>query len=841
MVYVNKMFMRLLAVMTLCLMLPVFSVAQDLGDHRNELFATQGTDFWVCFPQAFENNPASVHSDLMIVCEHDCDVVITNDRIGYRAELHVRGRHSPTRRADTTNFFQLPWDVVSYVDSIDHSLCTGSYDEDMSRQPGWLPQSKAFHVTSTDTIALYQIMHEMPHMDALNVLPTELLRDDYVVQAFPTDLDEHGQMVDIIATEDSTIVDIVFADWDWMNRHPGDTFTVMMNRGQLYHIANGRMSDKFHGQDYPLSGTDTVPGFSIRTALVRLTTMDLSGTRIRSRDGKRIAVYESTKSRHGAIDFYNGGHPDTNIVSVEENIPVRYSGTEFFFPSPSQTPYNMLHFVGLADSTTVTIMDCHRNTHTLTVNENEPDWFVITQNEGPICVTASRPIMIKLFTLHNNTRPTAVYRGREYFPNSQMALLPVAWWHSGPIDYYPCHWLDSEQNRYSGDYTLHVMSREEDADNLIIDYHPVSQIMRRISGIPYSDGHIQMNTDYQSFGIHLMEFVPRGYFMGWEEADAIYTLAHKQYGGSSLYVNGIPAEDITPDSAVCILNDMVFHTEFQRPADSVVWDFGDGTVLRYAYDDTAWKGQRHYFADTGHVTVRRIVTFRDEGSEGCISCKSSFTRKPDTMSVSFWVRHHFDTNIVVRQCKGSYTFHGTEYEVSGLYEDTTYWGNTGCDTLWHLDLVTCPHCSLITDTIGSGDLPWTFNGVVFNSACSDYIINIDIGDDCDSIISYYLAVMPGWGEPKPDSVFVLVPNVITPSQATNNRFKVVTNYIEQLEVVIFDRQGQLITRFDGLTEDWDGTHNGEPCKTGTYVYALRYIDVNIKGWQTRHGTVTLIR
>ena len=89
---------------------------------------------------------------------------------------------------------------------------------------------------------------------------------------------------------------------------------------------------------------------------------------------------------------------------------------------------------------------------------------------------------------------------------------------------------------------------------------------------------------------------------------------------------------------------------------------------------------------------------------------------------------------------------------------------------------------------------------------------------------------------------MLVPNVFTPSRESNNRFKVIGNeYIEQLEVFIFDRQGQLITHFDGLTEDWDGTHNGEPCKSGTYVYRLRYIDVNIRNWQTRNGTVTLIR
>lgn len=845
MMLTDRMIGRVLAALAVLLWLPGLAWAQDFADHRGELFATQGTDFWVCFPQAFENNPASVHSCLMVVSERDCDVTITNDRIGFRQEMHVIGRNTPTNRVDTTNFIQLPWQVVAMFDSVDRSLCRGEYDEDMSRQPGWKPQSRSFHVTSTDTIALYQLLHEMYHSDAVNVLPTELLRDDYVVQSFPTDLDEHGQMVDIIATEDSTMVDIVFSDWDWMNRHPGDTFTVMLNRGQLYHIGNGRMSDKFHGQPYPLSDTIEAHGFMPRDILVRTTTIDLSGTRIRARGGKRIAVYESTKSRHGTVaaadDFL-----DTNIVSLEQDMPVRYAGREFFFPNMAvyHSKRVVLRFAGLVDGTVVTVTDCQRiadNSRTLRVDENGTEWFMLESGDGPVRVEATEPVMVKLFMVHDNW---AVRHNRsmwEYFPMSQQTILPVEWWHSGPIDYYPCHWNDSEQNRYNPGYNLRVMARAGDARNLVIDYHPATRVMQEID-TSYSLGTIASNTDYQSLGAHLMEFAPQGFFYAWETAEPTFALAHRQVGGSFLYVNGRPADSIPADTTICMLGEVYFRSDFQRPADSVVWDFGDGVVLRYAYDDTAWKWQPHFFEDTGRITVRRIVTFRDEGAEGCISCKSVFTRKPDTMSVTFKVHHHFDTTIAVRQCEGSYTFHGTEYEVTGLYHDTTYWGTTGCDTMWHLDFVTCPHCSEVFDTIGIVQLPWEFNGVTFSSAREDYVFTFDVGDDCDSILHYYLAVIPGWGEPKPDSVFVLVPNVFTPTQESNNRFKVVGNeYIKQLEVTIFDRQGMRIAHFDGLTDDWDGTHNGEPCRSGTYVYTLRYIDVNIKGWQTRHGTVTLIR
>lgn len=843
-----RLCLLLAALLTSCI-----AEAQDYADHRNELFATQGTDFWVCFPQAFENNPASVHNDLMFVSENDCDVTVANERTGWRQTYRIVGYNSPTRRADTTNLIELPWSLVKYVDTINPDLYHGTYDEDMSNQPGWRPQNKAFHITSTDTIAVFQILHEMDHMDVVNVMPTELLRDEYVVQAFPTDEDEHGQMVDIIATEDNTVVDIVFTDWDWLNRHPGDTFTVTLQRGQLYHFANGRMSDKFHGQNYPQSSTIRTNAFSPRSVVVKTTSMDLSGTRITARDGKRISVYESTQSRYlGVIEVYSNIfliHPDTNTVTIEQDKPVRYAGKEFFITKPQDSTYSMLRFAGLADGTSIVIMDLGRTrdfTRTLTVDENGTTWFELAKNDGPIWITTSQPVMVKMYSLHDN----ALLHERgfgilEYYPLHQRTVIPVEWWHSGSALYYPCHWDDSERNRHTRYYDLHILARTEDAPNLNIDYHTAGSILQPVSGVPFSSGIIPTTTaqvDFQSVGVHYMDFAPRGFYTAYETVSALFDVAHKQVGGDWLFINGRAANRHPEDSLWCMLDTVYFSSLHERPADSVTWDFGDGTVLHYAYEDSAWMQQPHRYQDTGYFTVRRIVTYRDEGSEGCISCKSSFTRKPDTLTTTLRVRYHFDTSIVVRQCEGYYTFHQTEYTTSGIYEDTTYWTESGCDTLWHLDLVTCPHCSEVLDTINPAQLPWNFNGISFNSEYSAYPIYIDIGEECDSIIYYYLTVRAGWGEPKPDSVFVLVPNVFTPSRESNNRFKVIGNeYIEQLEVFIFDRQGQLITHFDGLTEDWDGTHNGEPCKSGTYVYRLRYIDVNIRNWQTRNGTVTLIR
>jgi len=102
-------------------------------------------------------------------------------------------------------------------------------------------------------------------------------------------------------------------------------------------------------------------------------------------------------------------------------------------------------------------------------------------------------------------------------------------------------------------------------------------------------------------------------------------------------------------------------------------------------------------------------------------------------------------------------------------------------------------------------------------------------------------VIKNWGQ-EMDSVILMVPNVFTPGREDNNRFRVVANeFITDVRVWIYDRRGILIKEFDGLTEDWDGTHDGQPLRQETYVYYIRYKDTKVDGWKTMKGTVTLVR
>lgn len=815
--------------------------AQDFSDHRNDQFATHGTDFWVCFPQQFEVAMGSLNNMLYVIPERDCDVTVENVHTGVRVTQHVVSRSVINRRFDSLNIIHLPYAMVSYVDSLDGRFQTGAYDEDLSRQPGWRPQDAGFHVTSTDTMALYLMHHRWSlgdFCDVVNVLPTEMLRDEYVVQTMPSSLanlspvDECGSMVDIVATEDSTVVDIIFSDWDWLNRHPGDTFTVTLQKGQLYHIGNGRRSDKYPDIDTFYRTRILTHAFHSVPKILDTFMVDLSGTRITARDGKRIAVFESAKGRY-TVNRYN----------LTQAVPLRFCGKTFIMPNLELSDIEFLRFTALEDSTVVTILNCNNSSdfyRQLTIDAYKTDWFEMDNGDGPFYIYANHPIIAKAYVANVGNHIDA-YVPCDTAPAN--TLVPIEWWHSGPAHYYPCHWTDDGGNRYGYRYYMHIITRNEDVGKFRIDDYRVDTLFQPIPGTVYSRALIGMGSNFASPGPHSIETTEQAFYTAFAQGSAFFNFSHLQRGGKYLYVNDIPADSLNPDSIWCMLDPIHFKGWGERPADSVFWDFGDNIRLAFAFDDSAGRNVTHTYSDTGHFTIRYIIKYRDEATEDdCVGCKSIFTRPSDTLYAHIYIRYHFDTAFSVSLCEGSYTFRDLVMERSGLYQDTSYWTESGCDTLWHIDFVTCPHCSFATDTINPEDLPWSYNGITFNSEALHYPIHLDIGEECDSIIDYYLVVVPGWGEAKPDSVFVLVPNVFTPTQATNNRFKVIGNqYIHQLEVTVFDRQGMRVAHFNGLTEDWDGTYKGELCKSGTYVYYIRYIDIHVNNWQTMHGTVTLIR
>ena len=101
--------------------------------------------------------------------------------------------------------------------------------------------------------------------------------------------------------------------------------------------------------------------------------------------------------------------------------------------------------------------------------------------------------------------------------------------------------------------------------------------------------------------------------------------------------------------------------------------------------------------------------------------------------------------------------------------------------------------------------PGTYNVSVTDSAgCyynSEIIIDPEVG--CDSLF---------------------IPNVFTPNgDGFNDRYVLEGDYVNTLDLLIFDRWGRLMFHTEDIERTWDGTGiGGNKCADGVYYYVVRY-------------------
>jgi gliding motility-associated-like protein len=89
--------------------------------------------------------------------------------------------------------------------------------------------------------------------------------------------------------------------------------------------------------------------------------------------------------------------------------------------------------------------------------------------------------------------------------------------------------------------------------------------------------------------------------------------------------------------------------------------------------------------------------------------------------------------------------------------------------------------------------------------------------------------------------FVFIPNAFTPNgDGVNDLWHVSSNYVSSGELTIYNRWGQMV--FTGsLTNDWDGSFEGNEVPSGVYVYHIRYSGFGNATEETAHGLIHLVR
>ena len=263
--------------------------------------STEGRDFWVTFLRAADDNPTELK--LTISAKEACDVTIENTNTNYSNKLTVTDNSSTEV-------------VVNKSDAYSSSNETATYT--------------ALHVTASKDISLFAGNYRDKSFDATNVLPTSALLDEYLIQTYPPSDHEdkpQGSHFAIVAVDDGeTTVDCDLTAKT--NKGTIGTTSVTLKQGQVYYIWTGKTKDD---------------------------PADLSGSKVKARNNKKIAVFQ--------------GCPHTNIPNhvrdrdhiVSQAMPIAYWGTEFCITASRKHRRDIVAVMAINDGTKVYINDGRGN------------------------------------------------------------------------------------------------------------------------------------------------------------------------------------------------------------------------------------------------------------------------------------------------------------------------------------------------------------------------------------------------------------------------------------------------------------------------------------------------
>ena len=238
---------------------------------------------------------------LTINADKSATVTISNPAIGWQAVYPVNG---------TAVITDIPLQVW-YPENA-NTL------PEIARKAGAI-HALGLHIEATEEISVVATQYMSTSMDATTVLPTHILRSDYIIQDYPPyNNDESYGTFAVLATENNTTV-FVIPSSTTMDGHAAEgTYAVVLNRGEVY---------------YGLSQNQ----------------QSLSGTRITASPGTKIAVFQGD-----VLTQVPAGLTARDCL-YEQAVPVEYWGTEFIVTRSLNKDANRVRVTASADNTQLLI------------------------------------------------------------------------------------------------------------------------------------------------------------------------------------------------------------------------------------------------------------------------------------------------------------------------------------------------------------------------------------------------------------------------------------------------------------------------------------------------------
>ena len=879
-----------------------------LGSYSNPIEAqgltTSGTDFWVAIMPCWLDDDVDSYY-LSASGPRSCNITVQNPNTGWSHTFAIAAGG-----------------ITTYMLPNAHSWQAGSC----------VVNNMGLHVTSTDSVQLWvDIISQSPSAcDASHLLPTTALGSDYIVQT--TDVSnshayESRAQFSVLAIEDSTTVDIVLTSPTSTDIPAGTTVTRTLNAGQVFQVQGPRQSG------------------------------DFSGTSVRARNCKKIAVFSGASSTN--MPFSNTISAD---MTYQQNLPTTAFGTEWLLtPSAWHDTSDYVIITSLFDNCQI-----YRNgTLLTTIGSHQSFQF---QLSSPSHIVTSQPVALYQYLDSRHSSGT----GSDWGDVAMFAPNTIHQTTKSCI--FPCYYRSSYRSKY---YVNVVVPTAETSllrfdNNSVTGFAPIpgtnySYVRKSITnsthiltttGSGFSAYTYGLGENWEAYAMSLggtdpTITSPLGILISIDSSICSDTL---RWGDSVLHVPGTfrllrPSDSNSCDSlfyltltktvSSCDTVDSVlcantilwgdttltvpgFHTLHYPAAsgcDSIVCVNLSRKVTQLDTIDTAFCKRFVTWGDTT-LAIPGSYTLHYPTAEGCDSvvhlnldisygyeitidtsvCTSTFLWQDSTFEVpgdytlTYYASDECDSNVYLSlhisegyqdsiydsSCVSPYQWQDTALDVPGNYV-FHYTASDGCDSTVHLELSVSEGYETFFDTASCDNLIlWMDTDF---DVPGSYEVHLTASDGCDSTVHLKILYYPSYetfdtlrlhGEQLDTTIngqrytigdqfdrtlqttlgcdsiihtllvgdnchpFIWIPNVFTPFQPTNNIFCIQSQNITEMTVSIYQRWGDCIHTFDGLTEGWNGTLRGQPCQEGAYVYLIRYKTTCTPNPKTLAGTVTIL-
>ncbi len=339
--------MKKLALIALALIISftaAFAGSDSLHSMRMQMKNSEGREFWLCFMKNYEESRNNREAEplmleFFITSEKDAEVFIEIKSLNFKKSVDIKGGTVENVKI-TPNAEMKSFEIIE--------------------------QSMAIHITSDNPVTVYGLSHMHQTTDTYLALPVEVLGTEYRAMCYSMSEPLMPEFA-VIATENNTIVEINPTVETAMGKKAGETFTVTLNKGDVYQVSS-------------------------KLARLNRLKCDLTGSMIKS--NKKIAVF----SGHMCA-YVPAGPPRIMACNhlIEQMPPTNTWGKHFFvgrFEKRSFYTYRVL-----ANYPNTKVFENSQLLQTL-----GPGEFLERNSDRSIQVSADKPVLVSQYSQGFNNK-----------------------------------------------------------------------------------------------------------------------------------------------------------------------------------------------------------------------------------------------------------------------------------------------------------------------------------------------------------------------------------------------------------------------------------------------------